>query len=864
MMSVSNSRRWLRIAACLCVALVAVTAWFFTASEEPADRSLQAPGALAPEGSEEGLLGIRREFGEDRLSLPERTEHREFEVEPAAASAALRGLASLTVHVRRPGGLLAQGAQVRVESGTLNAPPGFDASDKRGVAIEKACGSDGSAVFEDLPFGVYRVSAGDREGAEASLELVFEGDSHRSLNLAMPETREGLIVLVQDVQGAAVPLAQVKVLGGVKGVGLLGMQGEPALEATCDEEGRALFPGIQLEGAVIHAEASDGRKGWAKFTGASAHRSDDPHSRTVHVTVEAPGALRGQLLGRPAGWNGVSRVKAWALSSSHPYYRCFGSSFEAKVEGDNYAIEGLGPGLYSLTFEDSEGLRVKYPRMGDAPQAMPNSLAPIDVTIEAGATTVQNLSVLPGATLSGVVRTAAGEPVSGALVRTTYTPIPGNFSDGFVLHGVNVWRLDSDSRSAANHPLTHRSVRTDASGRYRVASLPAGRLRVEVIASGKSYDRREAVELVDGEVKELEHVLVLAGSIEGLEPGGGYLGVRMKGQSTPAHLAVLPQAGDFFFPGLAEGSYELLRYHSLESVPPVPLVEVAVHAGETTWVDLRKAVRPNQYEVRLVDAYGPVAGAQLWAFGPSWVQTDAEGRAAFGSTFPFAVPMRIRIAVGHVIFQASLKELVEGRGVRRGELVLGNEKLEVRAIGAQGSPTAATLTLDSGDLDHDSIEHASAQGVEVGADGLFAFEHLIPGRYAVAVTFPSGVEVSADVDVPSLGPLDLREFLSGDLTLLVTNAAGSPVSYAFVDVAWWAGQGDAPEDLSTVTEGLGRRGLKADADGRASLRGLPAGALLVRARAPRSFLAPQGPLVTRSLQLNVGETVHLVLAVEEE
>ena len=92
----------------------------------------------------------------------------------------------------------------------------------------------------------------------------------------------------------------------------------------------------------------------------------------VVVTVAAPGALRGQLLGQPAGWGGVSTVTAWALSRSHPHNASFGLSFEAQAEGSAYLIEGLAPGQYSLTFEDSEGLRVSYPKMGRASPVCPS------------------------------------------------------------------------------------------------------------------------------------------------------------------------------------------------------------------------------------------------------------------------------------------------------------------------------------------------------------------------------------------------------------------------------------------------------------------------------------------------------------
>ena len=855
-----RSRFW--IAALVFITVVLSAAWWSGAFRDSVDGT---PAVLRPEevqAEEPELSGLVEGNSAVRATAQSPVEADESAVVPDASPTTLRKTATLTVRVERPEGAPSQGIEVRLESTTVNAPPSFDAADTRGLVIRMPCGADGRALFEGLPFGRYRASAADGDGARDVRDLLFIGDAEHSLDLAMPKPEDGLVVLVQDVQGRPVPFGEVEVIGGIRQVGLAGMEGTPSLKSKCDVEGRAVFPGVDLAGAVVYAEVADGRRGWDILRGRDSRGRKRPSGSKLVVTVDAPGALTGKLLGRPEGWAGSSRVMAWAMSRSHPHYESFGRSFECRAEGDSYRIEGLAPGRYSLTFVDSKGLRLEHPAMGRSEYSTPNSIAPIEVDVEAGITTVQHLTVLPGATLSGVVRTSAGPPIEGALVKATYTPMTSNFPDGFVIYGVNVWRLDSDSRSLGNHPLSHWNVRTDAEGRYRFASLPEGKLRVEVIAAGRTYDRREAVELVDGQVQELEHRLGQAGAIEGVEPGGGYLGVRLKGQSVPAHLAILSRAGDFLFPGLAPGDYELLRYHSDQSVTPIMLVEATVKAAETTWVDLREASRPNRYEARLSDPFGPIQGTYFLGYGRSWKKTDAQGRVAFESTFPLGIPIRASVMRGPMKYRVELADLVEDQGVLIGELAFDDETLRVRTLGVDGSASAAKLTVSTYDLDGDAMKSGSTKELDVDSAGLLELSHLVRGRYKALAVFPSGAEVSAEVEIPTLAPLELREYSTGDLSVLVTDSLGKPIEGGSVDVVWWIGEGAAPEDLFTANGGTSMRGARTDAEGRASLKGLPVGDLSIQVSERGSGWLGQGQAVKRSVYLKQGDEAHLAVTVE--
>lgn len=718
--------------------------------------------------------------------------------------------------------------------------------------------AEGRARFEGLPAGTYALEGVAPDGRWARRTFgVFPGSA---LELTLPTTirPRSLDVRVLGTNGRPVAGARVEVVGALAGNSI----GPPVPEepseglATSDADGRAIFAG-DFSRALFVAQAPDGRTGRAVFPA-------DPRKRTketeVLLVVDAPGALEGRLTGLQPDLLPRAHVRAYALSGSNPYHTTLQRALDVRVLEGRYRFDALPAGKWTLTLEDPDGARLVLGRMNAWQEELANSLAPLEVEVRAGVTSVQDLAVVRGAVLEGRVRTLSGEPVAGAEVRTTFAPETSNFPDGFRVLGVNVWR--HDSAYVGEHPLTHRGARTDAEGAYRLAGLPPGKLRVEVLAAGLSYDRREDVELVDGETARLEHVLEPCGAIEGVEPNAGYLGVRRLGDERPRMIAVLPKDGRFAFPGLEAGRWRLESVHSNASIEPVPLVEVDVLAGETTWVDLGAVERPVRIAGRVLDGRGPVAGAGVELY-PLRKVTDAEGRFLFWRSFSqrgagYHGPS---LDVRHGDLLSRFEVLPLAGGGWEGDVLLGTESLRVQAFDVQGAAASVVLDLSM------ELDRANEGGVKltrirglVRVDGEETIDALAPGPCRLEATFENGSVFAAQVELPTREPVVLRAPPSGELELTLRLADGSIPSEASVSVWTWTGAGPPPEDADAFAEQGARRGADADEGGRAILRGVAAGEIQVIAFA-RPFLRSE----VRRLRLEAGETrvLELVLAPEE-
>ncbi|MCP3920142.1 MAG: carboxypeptidase regulatory-like domain-containing protein [bacterium] len=779
---------------------------------------------------------------------------------PAAARVAERALADLTVRVVDADGLAATGAELLLTSRAGNTPPGFDVVDALGIERSEVCDVEGLFHFTELPLGRYRIRARAR-GARAKKSFTLSGAREVLLTLAPPSPLDDFTVLVRDGNGAPVAGASVEVVGGVAETHVAGVDA-PALTGTSDAGGQVVFEGARVTGCVAFARAQDGRCGKAAlWTRGQVERALRAHGGLV-VTLAESGGLMGRLVGLPDGHAGEARVRAWSLNNTHPYHTNFGKSEEVAVVDGVYRFEGLATGNYALTLEDSLGLRVVHPQLKWGRTELANSVRAEEVLVVTGKTVTHDLEVTLGGVLEGSVRSTEGKPLAGALVRTTYAPSTSDFPDGFVRHGANVWRLDSDSRVAGDHPISHRRVHTGAAGSYRLTSLPPGRHRVEVIAAGLSFDRREEVRVADGETTTLEHELARAGTIEGLEPGGGYLGVAPAGEQRPVHLAILSRGGSFRFPGLAPGAYEIARYHSDTTIERVPLVTVQVEAGRTTWVDLREAERPIHYAGRLLDPFGPLAGVTVEASYRHRLVTDEQGRFEFSTTFPWTRQVDLTVVRGPVRTRVELPGVPEGETSWTQDVFLDDEELTVHTHNADGRASTATIWLDDRGTETRHVKNVETGKLTVDASGERLIPHLMPGKYQVQATFPNGMVVDGATRVPRDGPLVLEAPPSADLTITATDSAGAPVENASVSVATWTAAGPAPDDLFAANTGVAWRAAKTDSAGRAKMRGVRAGDVAVRVTRRTGFMVSTPP-ATRRIRLEPGSAEHLSVVLEE-
>jgi hypothetical protein len=310
-------------------------------------------------------------------------------------------------------------------------------------------------------------------------------------------------------------------------------------------------------------------------------------------------------------------------------------------------------------------------------------------------------------------------------------------------------------------------------------------------------------------------------------------------------------------PGLAEGSWELVRGHPQARDTLARVAAFEIRAGRTTFLDAASA--PEGRMVGRVTRGGvPVAGAFVMAqVSRPRVRTDAEGRFAVPATDatpgeayfdvrppePEAVPAWFALGArarptgggsgggsgggrggaGAKAAAAPSREptpptvRLEDDGY---ELELPTGGLRVRATRSDGSPAAGVELRLHGN-------RVSAVRT-TGADGVARWLGLGPGAYDVRATFPwTGARARAEVVVDEVTEeAELREPTSGELRVVVRDSAGRPAAGARVTasvlVGLEPGAEPSPERWRTAVA-LDDPPAIAGADGVAVLRGVPHG-----------------------------------------
>ena len=772
---------------------------------------------------------------------------------PSAEIPAGRPEVALDVLVHETDGRAAPGVTLRARSTVGPHVEGLAVEDDRKVDRVATTDEEGRARLDALPVGPYTLVAEGPDGRRSREEVCLALE-RREARLTLPERalERDLVVRVLDVAAKPVSAARVEIYGGVAGSQADRVGTVPALAGTTGEDGTARFADVEFEGGAVVATAPDGRAGL----------STAPRPQGPVVTVAEPGVLEGGLIGQPAERFLDARVLAYALDRHEPYAPTHGLEVSAPVVDGRYRFEALPAGTWSLALDDPGGGRIVLPPATISGRPLRNSVDPLEVQVLPGRTVEHDLETTDGGSIEGRVVTEAGHPVEGALVRATLVPETSTLPDGFTLHGVHVWRFDSRLRAPGDHPVTHRSAGTDAIGSYRFAGLPPGRHRIEVLAAGLSYDRRESVEVEDRERTILEHVLRAAGTLQGLEPRAGLVGVRDEERSEVLMIALLPRDGRFTFGGLAPGSYVVCQFQADSAVPPVALTTVLVEAGRTTWIDLSAAERPVRLAGRVLDAHGPVAGARV-RLDPETRITDQEGRFEMRSSFPLTDPITLQILRGSVETWFTLAGMPPGTTPPVQDLVLGDEVLRLRTLDESGTPASARVEIAAVELASSGgdVEAIRFEPVFVDESGERLVPGILPGVYVVRARFENGAEVQADVSIPEAASVVLRRPPSSDLEVLLLDADGAPVLGKWIAVETRV---DAPAATSgrASTQEPVRRWRESDVDGRARFRGVTAGDVRIQVRASRSVWAgEEAVLASEQLELAAGEDrkVELVL-----
>jgi hypothetical protein len=751
---------------------------------------------------------------------------------------------------------------VQVDPSLGGFAQGLEIADDRGVSWNLRSGADGRVRVSSLAAGAYSLKARAPDGRTARTRFAFRADPSDTpltiqLNGYQPRPT-GVEVAVVGLDDAPVADALVELFGSAHGLGAVDDGVTSSCSTKSDVRGRARFVDLDWYRGLAFARAPDGRVGSITVDERSAGPEAElsvaativvqPAARIVGRLVDGSGAEKSAIERALAG----ATVDAYVATSQSPWNWTFGRSYTAPVVARAFTFDALPAGTCSFVLHAPGGARLLLKRY-DFGGKLENSVTPSLAVVKSGATAEVALTIALGAMIAGRVHRADGSPIANATVTAVFAPRTSNFPDGFVLHGVNVWRFDSDTEVASDHPLTHVHTRTDATGSYTLDGLQAGQQRVMVTASGLCFDRREGVVVADGQTTTLDHVLEPAGALQGIAPEDGYLGITRGGDAQPTAIAILGRDQTFTFAALRPGDYAIAQFHSDASIDPVVFAHATVVAGRTTFVDLTDAPGPVEIAGQVVDANGPVVAAEV-EFFPSRVHVDGGGRFTFHRCFPLYGNFTLRVTSRRILWDFKCDPAPFANVGWRGVLRLGEETLRVECRDPRGAPVAGTVSIVTDGEVKDVIRSHS-----LPLDGLGAatIERLAPGRYTVELRVRHGAVVNVKVELPRKEILSIVAPDCGTLEVTLLDADGRPIPSWNVVAGSYLRDGEIPADVEGHDEWFEWRWASTDRSGRAKLLGVRTGRILLKApNSPRDvFLGKQlTPPPVQHLDLRADET----------
>ncbi|MHC4547908.1 MAG: carboxypeptidase regulatory-like domain-containing protein [Planctomycetota bacterium] len=253
-----------------------------------------------------------------------------------------------------------------------------------------------------------------------------------------------------------------------------------------------------------------------------------------------------------------------------------GNRLARTAKDGTYRFEGVGDRVVMIVSKEG------YATFRDQPM-------PGHVLGKESDTAVRDVSLEPGGTLEGVVRTADGEPVSRALVRLR----PAD-------RGWGAWRTALGLRNLWTH--------TDAGGNYRVTGVPAVRLQAEAVALG--FDRGLSAEREvkpSGREQNLNIQVQPAARVEGVvatRDGDSLPSARVTIASEPADksAAAARQA-------LAEGVHGFTNHKGRFALVNVPVGNLLIRVeadGFATLIERQRNVKGGQVLTGVVFQMAPV------------------------------------------------------------------------------------------------------------------------------------------------------------------------------------------------------------------------------------------------------------------
>lgn len=714
-------------------------------------------------------------------------------------------------------------ALVMAEPATGTLPPMMQLRDDRTTAPRTRTDANGAFRLEQVAAGPTRLRADLGGTRTASAVAIVSRDLQEGpvvLRAKPAPAGDCLRIRVQD-DGAPVADAVVEVFAWSAHDSRLDQPEDarttPIATGQTDADGECVLRGRALRSGFAFARRGD-RVGQVYFD-VDAGSDFREVTLDVHLTAGArvaghlTGAGRAALAGAVISLHTMNGATLWGGSRR----------YDTAVRDDAFVFEGLPPGHYGFSLHAPQGARIESKPFGSGRDVEANSARMTTVDLVAGANPDVELQTFLGPRLLGHV-SCAGSPVAGARVRAVLAPRSSNYSQGFVLRGAHVWRLDRSWENCPNDPINHVETTTDASGNYDLCGLQPGVHRVEVYANGLNYDRRMAVPLEDGATVRLDHELEPAGVLQLAALDLNYVGVIAAGSDEPEMIAIVNRE-HVTFPGLRPGLWQIARIHSDSRIAPVVFATAQVTAGRTTWLDLRKQSVQAVIQGQVTSGGVPRPGIAV-GLGSHWVRTDDFGAFRIENGYQVTLsPMRsqLRIESGGVSFAWSTGDQ-EARTSIEASVELGTRTIDVAVSDADGRPTHAKLELyaprpqplGSPILDVNCDLEVPVGGVRLGP---------LPNCSLLGwVTFDGGYRHRVELDEHATTLL-VRQLPTASLRVDVRRD-GAPQSRVWVAAMRWSGAGAAPNDEKDFRDSCEPYQLQTDDTGRAEFA-VPTGEYMV-------------------------------------
>lgn len=420
-----------------------------------------------------------------------------------------------------------------------------------------------------------------------------------------------------------------------------------------------------------------------------------------------------------------------------------GSWSQATTVDGRFEVAGLQPGEFQLTLSAEGFVRERREGLKLGPQGLE----------------ALEIRMLPGASISGTLRTESGEPVSGLLVLATAPGTASSFvglmaqeptpPDGsFVLDGL-VPGQPYDLQVVSESTLGPRKTGVVAPARGLEIVVPAyGRIVGTVLDE-------EARPVRDFEVSYQEGANA---------PSTFRMSItRTRGQAD-VQVPVSDALGRFTIEDVPAGTWDV--YVEAPSHPIARAADVRVEAGQAAQLQVRMERGLGLAGRVLARSDGrPIAGAEVEVLATGGAgrlynpdrggaTSDADGRFELGGLAPgsYTVTARHRDWA-----EASESVSVGEESPAPVELRLAHGASVVGQVTSGGRPMAgATVTL-SADGGRGHWYEAESPATSTDEDGRFAFEHLKPGRHTARARL--GGRRSEPVEAVLVGP-DARQSIA--------------------------------------------------------------------------------------------------------